>query len=408
MTTRKRSLWCLLLGTVCLGTLVAQLTTNQEILGQVLDSTGAVVQNATVTVLNRATGFNRTARSNESGNYVISNVPIGSYDVSVEAQGFKKSETRGVEVVVDAKVTVNARLEVGAITDSVTVQADAAQVETQTGEIGRLVTGEQASQLQLNGRNFPELLALVPGVSTTYSSGFSLFGGYGVTNSSQSANGGRTDTFTWNLDGVDNKDNGGGGNNFVNINPDALQEFKILTTNYSAEYGYSSGSVVNLAIKSGTKQFHGVAYEYLRNNDIQARAFNALTIPELRYNNFGWNIGGPIFWPKKFNSSKDKLFFFIGQDFKRLRQGATNTWTVPTAANLAGDFSSLAPLQVAHRSDNRRGLSKRDYSFEPDQSQLIAASGELSRSQLQRLGRQLRIQHRGAVKYQPIHLQSGL
>lgn len=94
MTTRKRSLWCLLLGTVCLGTLVAQLTTNQEILGQVLDSTGAVVQNATVTVLNRATGFNRTARSNESGNYVISNVPIGSYDVSVEAQGFKKSETQ--------------------------------------------------------------------------------------------------------------------------------------------------------------------------------------------------------------------------------------------------------------------------------------------------------------------------
>src|SRR5262249_8763406 len=109
-----------------------------------------------------------------------------------------------------------------------------------------------------------------------------------------------------------------------------------------AEYGYSSGSVVNLAIKSGTNQFHGVAYEYLRNNDIQARAFNALTIPELRYNNFGWNVGGPIFLPHHFNTSKDKLFFFIGQDFKRLRQGATNTWTVPTQANLAGDFSSLA------------------------------------------------------------------
>lgn len=325
-----------------LGTAVAQLTTNQEISGQVTDSSGAVVPKALVTVSNTATGFTRTATTNESGNYVIANLPIGSYDVSVEASGFKKYALKGVEVVVDAKLAVNPRLEVGALTDSVTVEADAAQVETATGEVGRLVTGEQASQLQLNGRNFPELLALVPGVSTTYSSGFGLFGGYGVSNSSQSANGGRTDTFTWNLDGVDNKDNGGGGNNFININPDALQEFKMLTTNYSAEYGYSSGAVINLAIKSGTKQFHGLAYEYLRNNDIQARAFNALTIPELRYNNFGWNLGGPIFWPGKFNRTRDKLFFFIGQDFKRLRQGATNTWTVPTATNLGGNFSSLA------------------------------------------------------------------
>jgi hypothetical protein len=129
------------------------------------------------------------------------------------------------------------------------VQADAAQVETSNGEVGRLVTGEQATQLQLNGRNFPQLLALAPGVSTTYASGFGLFGGYGVSNSSQSANGGRTDTFTWNLDGADNKNNGGGGNNFVNINPDAIAEFKMLTTNYSAEYGYSSGAVVNLALQ---------------------------------------------------------------------------------------------------------------------------------------------------------------
>ncbi|HEX3879041.1 MAG TPA: carboxypeptidase regulatory-like domain-containing protein [Bryobacteraceae bacterium] len=341
MTTGKRLCLLLFMLGLSLSWAMAQVTTNQEISGQITDSSGAAVQNALITVSNTATGLTRTAHTNESGNYVVANLPIGFYNVSAETQGFKKYTLNNIEVVVDAKVTANARLEVGAVTDSVTVQADAQQVETATGEVGRLVTGEQASQLQLNGRNFPELLALVPGVSTTYASGFGLFGGYGVTNSSQSANGGRTDTFTWNLDGVDNKDNGGGGNNFVNINPDALQEFKILTTNYSAEYGYSSGAVINLAIKSGTKQFHGVLYEYLRNNDIQARAFNALTIPELRYNNCGWNVGGPIFWPGKFNSSRDKLFFFIGQDFKRLRQGATNTWTVPTAANLTGNFSNL-------------------------------------------------------------------
>ncbi len=186
------------------------------------------------------------------------------------------------------------KLEVGNVTDSVTVAADAAQVETATGEVGRLVTGEQATNLHLNGRNFPQLLQLLPGVSTTFSSGFGLFGGYGVNNSAQSINGSRTDTFSWNLDGADNKDNGGGGNNFVNINPDAIAEFKVLTTNYSAEYGYSAGAVVNIAIRSGTKDFHGGGYEYLRNDAIQARAFNATTKPELRYNNFGANIGGPV------------------------------------------------------------------------------------------------------------------
>src|SRR6185312_12111467 len=244
---------------------------------------------------------------------------------------------------VNSKQTANLTMDVGSINESVSVRADALQVETNTGEVGRLITGEQASQIQLNGRNFPQLLALAPGVSTTYSSGFGLFGGYVVNNSGQSANGQRTDTFSWNLDGADNKDNGGGGNNFVNINPDAIAEFKMLTANYSAEYGNSSGAVVNLALKSGTKDFHGIAYEYLRNDAIQARAFNAQTKPELRFNNFGWNLGGPIFIPKVFNTQKDKLFFFIGGDFKRLRQGATNTWTVPALAQRGGDFSALAP-----------------------------------------------------------------
>ena len=323
--------------------LSAQSTNNQQISGVVVDSTGAVVPNATVTAVNSSTNLSRSATSNGSGNYVISNVPIGNYSVSGVAQGFKKFVLTNVGVTVDSKVTVNVKLEVGNVTESISVQADAVRVEASSGEVGRLVTGQQATQLQLNGRNFPQLLALIPGVSTTYSSGFGLFGGYGVNNSGQSANGGRTDTFSWNLDGVDNKDNGGGGNNFVNINPDALAEFRVLTTNYSAEYGYSAGAVVNLALKSGTTEFHGIGYEYFRNDAIQARAFNAPTIPELRYNNFGWNLGGPIYIPKLFNTNKDKLFFFVGEDFKRLRQGAANTWTVPTVAQKNGDFSALPP-----------------------------------------------------------------
>ncbi len=321
--------------------LLGQTTTDQDISGLVLDASGAVVPNVSVHVKNTATGLIRTAPSNESGFYLVSNLPIGSYEISAEAAGFKKFVTTGVVLDVNSKVAVNVRLEVGNTTDVVNVAADAAQVETTTGEVGRLVTGQQATQLQLNGRNFPQLLELLPGVSTTFSSGFSLFGGYGVSNSSQSVNGSHTDTFSWNLDGVDNKDNGGGGNNFVNITPDAIAEFKVLTSNYSAEYGYNSGAVINIAIRGGTKDFHGGAYEYLRNDDIQARAFNATIKPELRYNNFGANIGGPILIPK-LNRNRDKLFVFFATDYKRLDQGAINTWTIPTTAQINGDFSALA------------------------------------------------------------------
>src|SRR5215831_9269899 len=319
----------------------SQSTTSQEISGLVQDATGSVVPNATINVKNNETGFVRTAQSNESGIYVVSNLPIGTYEISASASGFKKFVTTGVVLNVNSKLAVNVSLEVGNVVDKVEVKADAAQVETTTGEVGRLVSGEEATQLQLNGRNFPQLLQLLPGVSTTFSSGFGLFGGYGVNNSAQSVNGSRTDTFSWNLDGADNKDNGGGGNNFVNINPDAIAEFKVLTTNYSAEYGYSAGAVVNIAIRSGTKDFHGGAYEYLRNDAIQARAYNATIKPELRYNNFGANIGGPLYIPKVLNKSKEKLFFFGGVDFKRLRQGAINTWTVPTLDQLNGDYSAL-------------------------------------------------------------------
>jgi hypothetical protein len=144
---------------------------------------------------------------------------------------------------------------------------------------------------------------------------------------------------------VDNKDNGGGGNNFVNLNPDAIAEFKVLTTNYSAEYGQNAGAIINLAIKSGTREFHGAAYEFVRNDAFDARAFNALAKQKLRFNNFGWNLGGPVYIPGRFNSEKNKLFLFGGMEFKRYQQGAINTWAVPTVAQRGGDFSSLPAAQ---------------------------------------------------------------
>jgi len=280
--------------------------------------------------------------ASDSGNYAVTSLPIGEYDVTVEAQGFKKATQKGVKLDVNSKLEVNIRLEVGSLSESVTVTADAAQLETTSGDVGRLVTGQQATNLQLNGRNFTQLLALIPGVATTNRSAMNLFGGYGSTANAQSANGGRTDTFSWNIDGVDNKDNGGGGNNFVNINPDAIAEFKVLTTNYSAEYGQNSGAIINLAMKSGSKDFHGAAYEFVRNDTFDARAFNAIKKQKLRFNNWGWNLGGPIYIPGKWNTDRNKAFFFVGQEFKRYRQGAINTWNVPTLALREGDFTAIA------------------------------------------------------------------
>jgi hypothetical protein len=234
---------------------------------------------------------------------------------------------------------------VGAITESVTVSADAAMVEAASGEIGRLVSGVQATQLQLNGRNYTQLLSLLPGVSTNYRSSFDLAAGYGAAVTNQSVNGGRTGTLSVYLDGADNLATGGGGHSFVNLNPDAVAEVKVLTSNYSAEYGQSSGAVMNMALKSGTKEFHGALYEFTRNSAMDARAFNTLKKQKLTYNNFGWNLGGPIYVPGKLNAGKDKLFFFAGMDMKRLRRGNPATWNVPVAAQKNGEFSALPAAQ---------------------------------------------------------------
>jgi len=324
--------------------LLAQYTT-QQISGFVRDSSGGVILNARVSARHVETGLVRNASTTESGYYVIPNIPIGVYEISAEAAGFKRFQQTGVAVTVNSKPAVDVLLEVGAVTEQVSVTADAAMVETSTGEVGRLVTGEQATKLQLNGRNFAQLLFLLPGVSSTARSSFDLFGGFGSNMSSQSINGGRDYTYSWNIDGADNKDNGGGGNNFVNINPDAIAEFKVLTTNYSAEYGQNSGAVVNLALRSGTKELHGTVYEYVRNDAFDARAYNTLTKQMLRFNNFGANLGGPIVLPGGINKDRDKLFFFGGVEFKRLRRGSPNLWNVPALTQRSGDFSALPAAQ---------------------------------------------------------------
>jgi hypothetical protein len=354
--TRNFVVSALLAAAVATG-LFAQNNLNQQITGDVTDATGAAMPNAMVTVVDLGTGLTRKTSTNAAGNYTFPDLPTGKYRVTCDAPGFKQQVIDNNTLSTNVSIEVNCKLQVGSQAESVTVQADVAVVETTNGDLGFTVTGEQASELQLNGRNFPELLQLLPGVSTNYTDGFGLFGGYGVNNSGQSINGGRTDTTTWNLDGGDNKDNGGGGNNFVNVNPDAIGEFRVLTSNFSAESGTSSGAVVNIAIRSGTKDFHGRLYEYWRNDHLAAYSYGSIAKTKLRWNNFGGNIGGPVIIPgMRFNRDHDKLFFFYSEDLKYLRTGATTSWTVPLASQRTGDFRATPNSAAVNIKDPVTGV----------------------------------------------------
>jgi len=321
------------------GLIFAQAVDSQQITGTVTDPTGASVSQADVVVTNEATGISRTVKSNGDGNYTVLNLPVGVYTITTTMGGFKKSILAGVHVDVGGKPEVPVQLSVGQASESVEVQAGVVMIQTTSAEIGSVVTSEEATQIQLNGRNYAQLMTLAPGVSQTVASGFSLFGTYGVSGSGQSVNGIRSDSANYFIDGVDNKDNGGSGNNFVNISPDALQQFRNTASSYDASYGGTSGATVSVAIKSGGRDFHGNVYEYFRNDAIQGYPFIPINSPSrkppLRYNNFGYSIGGPIFIPGHFNKDRDKLFFFFAQDFKRVRQAAIATATVPTPTAIA-------------------------------------------------------------------------
>ena len=325
----------------------SQSVEGQQITGLVTDPTGAAVPNAEVTVTNDATKLSRVVHTNGDGNYDALNLPVGTYTISTTLAGFKKSVITGVNVDIGGKPSVDVTLTIGQVGETVEVKAETVMIQTTTAEIGGVITSTEATQIQLNGRNYVQLLTLQPGVSQTIASGFLLMGTYGVSGSSQSVNGIRTDSANYFIDGVDNKDNGGGGNNFVNISPDSLQQFRNVASSYDASYGGTSGATISVAIKSGGRDFHGNAYEYIRNDAVQAYPFRALSSlsqapikAPLRYNDFGYTIGGPIYIPGLFNKNKNKLFFFAAQEYKRLRTSTVTNVTVPKPADIASAITT--------------------------------------------------------------------
>src|SRR5262245_8129329 len=340
MLILNRSLSGVLVAVLLLATICEAQTNVGRISGSVQDATGAAVPGCAVTVSKPATGFRQATRTDSSGSFVFPSLPAGTYSVRAEHQGFKSAEKS--DVVLDAASTreIPFTLEVGQISDSVQVSASAEQVQTTSGDIGRVINDQQVSQIALNGREYTQLLRLAPGVVATTLNVFNPQ----LALDQQRVNGIRTQSSYFLVDGAENHDNGANSNGLVDPNLDAIAEVKLETSSYSAEFGGRAGATITLVTKSGTNAFHGSLFEFVRNDSFDARSFFNTRVDPLRFNDFGGTIGGPVYIPHKFNTNKDKLFFFYSEEWKYTRQGQTMVNVVPTAAERAGDFraSSLA------------------------------------------------------------------
>jgi Carboxypeptidase regulatory-like domain/TonB-dependent Receptor Plug Domain len=302
-----------------------------RISGTVTDPTGAVIAGAKVTVINTDTQATRVVTTDAHGFYVADNLPIGPYSVSAQQPGFRRAQQAGNFISADARLTVNFKLELGAASQSVEVVAEASgQLNSVSAEVASVIDHNQVENLALNGRTYMELLSLVPGAIVTNPDQFSVLTSLSATN--QAVNGHRSNSNNMTVDGLVNLDGGANGSLINNISPDFMQEVKIDTSNFSAQYGRSSGVAFNVVTKNGTNQFHGAAFEYFRNDALDARNFFSPSKTQLRFNDFGYDLGGPII--------KNKLFFFIGDEWKRLRQQAAPIrTTLPTTAELQGNFA---------------------------------------------------------------------
>jgi hypothetical protein len=308
------------------------------ILGRVADTSGAIIPGAKVTVTQTETGFSRTLITDSKGEYTAPSIPTGTYTITGELTGFKTVSLNNVHLGVDQKLKLDLKLDVGQMTETVEIQAETPLLQTSSSDLGATIDEEQIKMLPLNGRNFVSLTRTIPGVLRA-PPGANIDGAGSLAwraSAGFSANGQRARDNNYLLDGVDNNETW---LQTVVIFPsvDALDEFKIQTSTYSAEFGKSLGGVVNLQIKSGSNTFHGSAFDFNRNDAFDANNFfnnkAGRAKPDFKQNQFGGTLGGPIV--------KDKTFFFASYQGLRIDQGQTDLSTVPTDAMRAGDFSAI-------------------------------------------------------------------
>jgi hypothetical protein len=306
-----------------------------SISGTVTDPADAAAPNASIKITAPATGFTRTSRTNDHGEYLVPVLGVGVYDVQVELAGFQTATVKDIRLQVDEHRELNFKLAPATVQTSVDVQATAVAVQTSDASLGQVITSQEVNDLPLNGRDFVQLATLTAG-ATQETNPNSFFNGGPSSEASArgsyslSVGGSRANSTDWLLDGVDNNELTAGAISILS-SIDSIQEFKVLTYTYSAEWGTRGGPTVLVTTKSGTNQFHGSVFEFLRNTDLDARSYFAASREKFNLNQFGAAVGGPV--------RKDKLFFFADYEQKYQRHGIPFTGVMPTAAMRNGDFS---------------------------------------------------------------------
>ena len=334
-----------------LTTLLNAQGTGGRILGRISDPTGAVLSGVKVTATNEATAVNQEAVSSDSGDYVFPNLAVGTYTVSFDLTGFKKALRKSITLDVNQVITLNMALQLGENKEVVDVTSEAPLVETSSTQLGAVVNNRSVNELPLNARDTYQFLQLQPGVQSQLGSSGGTF--YGSDSAGAvSVNGGRDRANNFSVNGGDANDQ------FVNLptiqpTPDAIEEFRVISNTFDAEYGRNSGAVVNVVTKSGTNQWHGNIYEYFRNKVLNAQGFFNTVKPQFNQNQFGGTFGGPI--------RKDRTFFFTSFEGRRLRQGVSgDIVAVPTGSERTGNFSTgstfsggISDFTVAQALDGR-------------------------------------------------------
>jgi len=314
----------------CAGQLLAQ-GTGGRILGRIADPSGAVLSGAKITATNDATGVSHDSLSNDTGDYVFPDLPVGTYSLTFDLTGFKKAVRHGIALDVNQVITLNMTMQLGTAQEVVDVTSEAPLVETSSTQLGAVVNNRSVNELPLNARDTYQFLQLQPGVQSQLGSSGGTF--YGSSDAGAvSVNGGRGRANNFSVNGGDANDA------FVNLptvqpTPDAIEEFRVISNTFDAEYGRNSGAVVNVITKSGTNQWHGDVYEYFRNTLLNAQGYFNTVKPQENQNQFGGTFGGPL--------KKDRTFFFTSYEGRRVRQGISGqTVIVPNSQERGGNFSN--------------------------------------------------------------------
>ena len=336
---------------------------NSELTGIVTDQTGAVVAGAKITLTDPATGSSKTTESGPTGLYDISGLNPANYNLKISAKGFEAFAQNGIVVNVSSTARVDVKLTVGAENQTVTVEADALTVQTDSNVVSTLISSEQISEIATENRNFAALAALGLGVSsalpdsntpTSVAANFTI-----------SVNGLRQSHNIWLIDGGEADDRGGAGGMDIMPSQDAIAEFNVMSSNYPPDYGISSGATMSLSLKSGTSKFHGEAFEFNRNTDYDANNFfnkynTSTPTPRqvLNYNIYGYNIGGPLYIPKVYNKNRDKTFFFWNEEWRKINQGSTpnvvNTLPAADIPTAGQDLVYQTPLFASNGTNNHK------------------------------------------------------